>query len=196
MEGCRLLSTSRPLWLFSSFDPTQSSDLREGCGFMDHWKNRIIALISSSSLLCFVIITGCAWFQTKPLPDLDPSQQLIVAILPVGLDLPITKLSQIRSMNGEQPQDESQELTAAIEELRAEARWLFLSRLATRWQFRFVPLDQVDAAAAALNLVSGTQPTDSQLAALRTQLEADVLVTINILDYGKVRCGNGWRPGC
>ena len=52
-------------------------------------------------------------------------------------------------MNGEWPQDESEELTAAIEELRAEARWLFLSRLATGWQFHFVPLEQVDAAALA-----------------------------------------------
>ena len=154
---------------------------------MNHWKHRIMSLITWSTLLCVVTTTGCAWFQTKPLPHLDPSQQLVVAVLPVALDLPITKLSSIRSMNGQGPQDESQELAAAIEELRAETRWLFLSRLATRWQFRFVPSEEVNAAAAAVGLIPGAPPTDAQLAALRTQLEADVLVAINILDYGKMR---------
>ena len=128
---------------------------------MNHWKHRIVPLITLSMLLCIATTTGCAWFQTQPLPDLDASQQLVVAVLPVELDLPITKLSSIRSMNGQGPQDESQELAAAIEELRAEARWMFLSRLATRWQFHFVPSEEVDAAAAALGLMPGTQPTDA-----------------------------------
>ena len=64
---------------------------------MHCWKNRIITPARLCTLLCVVTVTGCAWFQ-KPIPDVDPSQQLVVAILPVGLDLPITKLSQIRSM--------------------------------------------------------------------------------------------------
>ena len=75
----------------------------------------------------------------------------------------------------------------AIEEIRADGRWLFQSRLATKQHFRFVPAEQVDAAVAAIALKPGSKPSPSDLAALRTQLDADLIVGASILDYGKVR---------
>lgn len=139
-------------------------------------------------LVCSLAFSGCAWFTTQPHSEVPPAEQPLIAVLPFGIDVAITSLSSIQSRKGEAPaEEEAQQLEHAIEEICADGRWLFQSRLATKQHFRFVPAEQVDAAVAAIALKPGSKPSPSDLAALRTQLDADLIVGASILDYGKVR---------
>lgn len=112
-----------------------------------------------------------------------------LAILPFGMEVEIKRLSTVVSMNGAtlSPEEESRQVADAVREIRADARWLLQSRLASSQQFRFVPLEMVDAAVADLQLKPGANLSADQLASLRTRLKADLLMIGTILDYGKVR---------
>jgi hypothetical protein len=68
-----------------------------------------------------------------------------------------------------------------------DARWLLVSRLATGYGFRFVPLEIVDELADELQLKPGQIPKAKQLAEFRHRLGADLVVSASLLDYGKVR---------
>ncbi|WP_447978458.1 hypothetical protein [Candidatus Nitrospira bockiana] len=56
----------------------------------------------------------------------------------------------------------------------------------TRQGFRFVPLEETEAA-AELGLETGMLPTPEQVVHLRQKLQADFVVVVTIEDYGKVR---------
>jgi len=85
------------------------------------------------------------------------------------------------------PEEESQQVAHALQEIQQEARWLLLSRLATGQGFRIVPLKETDALAEELRLKPGMLPTAAQLTEFRRRLGADLVVAGSILDYGKVR---------
>ncbi|MBI4402367.1 MAG: hypothetical protein HY581_12140 [Nitrospirae bacterium] len=111
-----------------------------------------------------------------------------VAILPFGIEVEITKLSSVKTVKETlSPEDESKRLAQALQEIRDEARWLFLSRLATGQGYRVVPLEQTDALAEELQVKPGKLPTPEQLAEFRRRLGADLVVAGSILDYGKIR---------
>lgn len=57
-----------------------------------------------------------------------------------------------------------------------------------------MPDAQVAAAVTKLELNAGVVPTSDQLADLRAQLGADLVIVGNILDYGKIRW-QYWVPG-
>ena len=111
-----------------------------------------------------------------------------MAILPFGIDTEITKLSAVKSADGTlSAEEESRQVAAVLQEMLADARWLFLSRLATSQKFLFVPLEQTDAVSAELQLKPGALPTQVQLAELRKRLGADFVLAGNVLDYGQIR---------
>jgi nucleotide-binding universal stress UspA family protein len=123
-----------------------------------------------------VMCTGCAWFRSTPEWDVTIAERPYVALLPFGIDTDITKLSAVKSVDGTlSDEEESRQVAAVLQEILADARWLFLSRLATSQKFRFVPLEP------------GALPTQEQLVEFRRRLGADVVVAGNILDYGRVR---------
>jgi hypothetical protein len=123
-----------------------------------------------------------------PESEVAVAERPYVAILPFGIDVEITKLSAVKSVDGTLSADEeSRQVAEALQEMLDDARWLFLSRLATSQKFWFVPLEQTDAVAAEVQLKPGALPTPEQLAELRKRLGTDLVVAGTILDYGKIR---------
>lgn len=136
-------------------------------------------------LLCS-IFGGCAWFQTRPQQDIPMEERPYVAVLPIGIEVEITKLSYIKSVEEElSPEDEAQQLADGLQQIRTEAQRLLQSRLAAGQRLRFVPDEQVAAAVTTLELKPGVVPTTDQLADLRAQLGADLVIVGNILTMAK-----------
>ena len=151
-------------------------------------------LIVYGCLLCS-IFGGCAWFHTRPPQDIRMEERPYVAILPLAIQVEITKLSEVKSVEEDlSPEDEAQQLADALQQIRTEARRLLQNRLAAGQRFRFVPDEQVATAVTMLELKPGVVPTSDQLAYLRAQLGADFIIVGNILDYGKIRW-QYWVPG-
>lgn len=118
-----------------------------------------------------------------------------VAILPIGIEVEITKLSEVKSVEEDLSlEDEAQQVADALQQIRREARRLLQSRLAAGQRFRLVSDEQVAAAVTTLELKPGVVPTTDQLADLRAQLSADLVIVGHILDYGKIRW-QYWVPG-
>ena len=144
------------------------------------------------SFVCYILgvtLTGCVGFDPAAQSTVeDLKERPIVAILPFGIDLEITKLSDLKTVEGSlSPEDEATQIAEALWKIQQEARWLLLSRLATGYGFRFVPLEQTDALANELQLKPGTLPNADQLTEFRRRLGADLVLAGSILDYGKVR---------
>ena len=140
--------------------------------------------------LCMVgaALAGCASFKPVSPSTVDLSERPSLAILLFGFDIEITKLSDVKTVQGTlTPEDESTRVAEALREIQHEARWLLLSRLATGQGFRIVPLEQTDILAEELHLKPGELPNAEQLAEFRRRLGADLVVAGSILDYGKVR---------
>ncbi|MBS0169886.1 MAG: hypothetical protein JSR62_05985 [Nitrospira sp.] len=141
-----------------------------------------------ASCLLSVALTGCVWFPAALRTELPMEKRLSVALLPFGFDSEITELSALISTDEVlSAEEEVRQVADTLQEIRADARWLFLSRLATGHQFRFASFEETDALATELGLKPGTIPTAEQLTALRRRLGVDLVVAMNILDYGKVR---------
>jgi hypothetical protein len=135
-----------------------------------------------------VMCTGCAWFRSTAEWEVAIVERPYLALLPFGIDTDITKLSAVKSVDGTlSAEEESRQVAAVLQDMLADARWLFLSRLATGQKFRFVPLKQTDAVATELQLKPGALPTQEQLVEFRRRLGADFVVAGNVLDYGRVR---------
>lgn len=120
-------------------------------------------LILYGCLICG-IFGGCAWFQTRPQQEIPMVERPYVAVLPIGIEVEITKLSYIKSVEEElSPEDEAQQLADALQQIRTEARRLLQGRLAAGQRFRFVPDEQIAAAVTTLELKPGGVPTTDQL---------------------------------
>jgi len=132
---------------------------------------------------------GCVAFEPAAQSRVeDLTERPVVAILPFGFDLEITKLSTVKTVNETlSPEDEAKQVADTLLEIQQEARWLFLSRLAAGQGFQFVPPDETDALAAELALKPGMFPNAQQLTEFRRRLGADLVVAGSILDYGKIR---------
>jgi len=124
--------------------------------------------------------------QQSTIDDLD--ERPYIAILSFGFDIEITDLSDVQTVDRIFSRDEEAVLLAdALRSIQRDARWLFLSRLATGSGFRFIPLEVVDALAADLQLEPGQIPNADQLMEFRRRVGADLVVSGRLLDYGKVR---------
>lgn len=134
-------------------------------------------------------LAGCVAFEPavqSPVEEL--TERPYVAILPIGFDLDITKLSYVKSVEDTlSPEEESQQLADVLAEIQQEARWLLLSRLAAGQGFRFVPLEETDVVAKELALKPGVLPDPDQIKEFKRRLGADLVIVVSILDYGKVR---------
>ena len=138
--------------------------------------------------LCGALVTGCVWFRSTSAFDVVIAERPLIALLPFGIDVEITRLSAVKSVEVTPPAEEqSRQVAQMLKTMLADARWLFLSRLATSQQFQFVALDQTDALAAELALNPGGLPTPEQVAEFRTRLKADLVVAGEVLDYGQIR---------
>jgi hypothetical protein len=132
--------------------------------------------------------SGCVAFEPVVLSEVAVVDRPALAILPFEFDLTITKLSYLKTIDETLPAaEETRQLADALTTVRAETRWLFLSRLATAHGFHLLPLEQTDALAAELEMRGGVLPTTEQLAEFRRRLGADLVVSGRILDYGKIR---------
>jgi len=159
-------------------------------GYRKPW-SQSCCLILYGCLLC----GGCAWFQTRLQQEIPMVERPYVAVLPFGIEVDITRLSYIKSVEEDlSPEDEAQQLADALQQIRTAAQRLLQSRLAAGQRFRFVSDEQVAAAMTTLELKPGIVPTTDQLAYLRAQLGADLVIVGNILDYGKIRW-QYWVPG-
>lgn len=131
---------------------------------------------------------SCSWVATPSAEYTSMNQRLRIAILPIPLGVDIRSLSSITTVEQERsPEDEDAELVATLESVKAEARWIFESRLAVRHLFQFVPSERTDAAMELIGIRPGEVPTAGQIVELGSELEADLVVRATIEDYGKVR---------
>ena len=140
------------------------------------------------SFICCILgvtLTSCVGFDPVVQSEVeDLKDRPTIAILPFGFDLEITKLSAVKTVEGPlSPEDEATQIAEALREIQQEARWLLVSRLATGYGFRFVPLEQTDALADELQLKPGALPNADQLTEFRRRLGADLVVA-----------GSGWQP--
>jgi hypothetical protein len=151
-----------------------------------HINCHLILFISCAVTLT---LTGCVAFDPVVQSEVeDLSERPVVAILPFGFDLEITKLSTVKTVEDTLPtEEEAKQLAEALRMIQQEARWLLLSRLATAYGFRFVSLEQTDALAEELQLTPNMLPTVEQRAEFRRRLGVDLVIAASILDYGKVR---------
>lgn len=78
-------------------------------------------------------------------------------------------------------------ITEEISRICDEARWFLMSRVATAQGFRLIPTEATTALTDQLGLQRGAMPTHDELAEFRKQLDADLVLVADILDYGKVR---------
>jgi len=147
---------------------------------------RLVLIVSG---LVWTVLTGCVAFDPAVQSKVeDLNERPFVAILLFGFDLEITKLSAVKTVEETlSPEDEATQLAVALRQIQQEARWLFLSRLATRQGFRIVPLTETDVLAEELQLKPGVLPNVEQIAEFRRRLGADLVVAGSILDYGKIR---------
>lgn len=134
-------------------------------------------------------LTGCVAFDPVAQSEVqDLSERPLVAILPFGFDLEITKLSTVKTVDEPlSSEEEATHLAATLRDIEREARWLLLSRLATAYGFRFISHEQTDALAEELQLKPNMLPTVEQCAEFRRRLGVDLVIAGSILDYGKVR---------
>jgi hypothetical protein len=104
---------------------------------------------------------GCVAFEpTLQSTVEDIHERPVVALLPIEFELTITKLSYVKTVDGTLSEDEEvTQLANALDEIRQEARWLLLSRLAAGQGFRFVPIAETDALGKELGLKPGRFPT-------------------------------------
>ena len=99
-------------------------------GYRKPWYQRG-CLIVYGCLLCGILV-GCAWFKTRPQEEIPMVERPYVAVLPIGIEVEITKLSDVQSVEEDlSPEDEAQQLADALQQIRTEARRLLQSRLAT-----------------------------------------------------------------
>ncbi len=148
-----------------------------------HW------LLTSVCFALAVSITGCVTFEPvvqSKVEELD--ERPCIAVLPFTFDLDIAHLSAVKTVDDTlSSEDESKQLAEALYTIKNQARWLFLSRLATGGGFRFISTEEVDRLAEELQLTPGVLPNAEQLATFRRRLGADLVISTNILDYGKIR---------
>ncbi len=135
------------------------------------------------------ILTSCVSFEPVVQSKVEDLQERpSVAILRFGFDREITSLSTVQTVEETlTPEDEATRLAAALLRIEQDARWLFMSRLATGQGFWIVPLEETDALAEELQLKPGVIPNAEQLTEFRDRLGADLVIAGSILDYGKIR---------
>jgi hypothetical protein len=134
-------------------------------------------------------LVSCVAFEPPQQSTVDDLEERpYIAVLEFGFDIEITALSAVQTVDQTHSREEEAVLLAnALRRIQQDARWLFVSRLATGHGFRFIPLDAVDALAAELQLDPGHIPKAEQLSEFRRRLGADLVVSGSLLDYGKVR---------
>ena len=149
-----------------------------------HTRVAVVILAITASLFW-----GCVAFEPPRQSTVeDLEERPYVAVLQFGFDIEITDLSAVKTVDEpSSPEEEAVLLANALQRIQEDARWLLVSRLATGYGFRFVPLEAVDALAAELQLKPGQIPKAEQLSEFRRRLGADLVVSGSLLDYGKVR---------
>ncbi|MDE3051725.1 MAG: hypothetical protein KGJ48_17705, partial [Nitrospirota bacterium] len=139
-------------------------------------------------------LMGCVAFDPVAQSDVEQlDARPVVALLPIGFDVEITKLSYVKTVEDMSPEEESKQLGEALAEIQQDARWLLLSRLAAGQGFRFIPLEETDALAEALEIKPGAVPNQDQVKEFGKRFGADIVIAVSILDYGKVRWQH-WVP--
>lgn len=107
---------------------------------------RSCRLFILASCLLIVAPTGCVWLPTDSRAELTMEQRPSLALLPVGFDIESAKLSALASTDEALSTEEDvRHVAETLQEIRANARWLLLSRLATGHQLRFVSFEETDA---------------------------------------------------
>lgn len=148
-----------------------------------------IRLVPWTAWTSILMLAGCVAFEPALQSNVENLQERpLVALLPIGFDLEITKLSSVKTVEETlSSEEESEQLAEALREIRQETRWLLLSRLAIGQGFRFVSLEETDAVAEKLALKPGAVPKPYQVTEFGRRLGADLVIAVSILDYGKVR---------
>ena len=120
-----------------------------------HTRVAVVILAITASLFW-----GCVAFEPPRQSTVeDLEERPYVAVLQFGFDIEITDLSAVKTVDEpSSPEEEAVLLANALQRIQEDARWLLVSRLATGYGFRFVPLEAVDALAAELQLKPGQIP--------------------------------------
>jgi hypothetical protein len=103
------------------------------------------------------------------------------------MDIEITRLSSIQTVDTElTPEQEKELIAVVVKQIREQAHSYLRTKLEESGRVRVLPAEAVDSVAAQLAIKPGVQPTAEQLTQLQQQLQANLVLTSVILDYGKV----------
>ena len=110
-------------------------------------------------VLLSLAFVGCAWSESSQKPEFATGKRPTVPILPFSFDRKITMVSVLKTLPEPlSPDDQTRQVEAALQSIRADARWLFVEGVATGHQFRFSSIEESDALAAELGINPGRSP--------------------------------------
>lgn len=133
-------------------------------------------------ILCAV---GCSTLSQPP--QGTPPAPITIIVGPVFLEAPITKTSQVRSLD-ETPSPEQEQvlLPQLIEEIEVNAQRLLTEALSNQKGFTVIPFEEARRLHADL-VAPHTLLTDAQIRELGRRSGAGIVITGLIHDYGAVR---------
>ncbi len=132
-----------------------------------------------------VLFLGCS--TVGPRPQDVPPVAIKVIVGPVFLEAPITKTSQVRSVDETlSPEQEQVLLPPLIEAIETTAQRLLTDALSNQKGFLVVPFEETRRLQADL-VAPHTPLTDAQIRELGRRAGADIVIAGLIHDYGAVR---------
>lgn len=85
-------------------------------------------------------VVSCAWFHTELLPEPPSSDRLTIAILRFGMDITISSLSSVKTVNQNISTEEAALVQQEIGEITNNAHQIFYETLEARGHFNFLSL--------------------------------------------------------
>lgn len=147
---------------------------------------RLCSISRFAAIIGLVLLShGCS--TVGQLPQDTPSAPLKVIVGPVFLEAPITKTSQVRSIDETlSPEQEQVLLSSLIEEIETTAQRLLTEALSNQKGFAVIPFEEARRLQADL-VTPHTLLTDAQIRELGRRAGADIVIAGLIHDYGAVR---------
>ena len=136
-------------------------------------------------VLVLLVTSGCGmlWTRTAPLP----AEPLTVLVAQVRLNAPVTSPQDLHSFNDAPPPEVQPMLLAQlIDEVQVHAQRVFSEELSRQQAFQLVPFREARLMLSDMKS-HGEALSEADLFVFGVQAEADVVVSVRILDYGAIQ---------
>ena len=146
---------------------------------------RYVRLIGAAlSLIAFSgTVAGCGWLHSSVGPELPDSERLTVEIVDFVMEIQITRLSSIKTVQFKLSDEEEMRLIdQEVQQIRNAARGMFYDKLHEGNRLNVKPLTDRRADGQAERNGQG-----ASMQGVRCDAGTDLIVTGKVVDYGKVR---------